>query len=307
MADLAVLSECPDFTPDGFQQLFKMVQSLQLQLQRQLQQYPQAIIKPKGKEKSKRPPVGLADQTCQCSALVWNNGDGARCSKKSAIGEYCTAHYNAINTGKHKHGTIAEPCARFRDKDFSKEHKAEEKPKKIPDPDKLSKSKPKSKDKDQAKAKTQPTLTRTTIEQCLKSLTKEFQYSDEVDSITTVKVMESLGLTSLSQAQKSLLEKVTHEYKISLQKSLPNAGAGEGVKSDSDGDDEEAEEDEDEEEEDDGDEEEGEECECDEIEIEGQVYLIETKTNNVYTNNEEDPQYLGRYSKGMIDTSLPEQ
>ena len=307
MADLAVLSECPDFSPDGFQQLFRMVQSLQLQLQRQLQrqlqQHPQAIIKPKGKEKSKRPPVGLADQTCQCCALVWNNGDGARCSKKSAIGEYCTAHYNAINTGKHKHGTMAEPCARFRDKDFSQEPKAKEKPKKIPDPDKLSKSKPKSKDKDQAKAKTPPTLTRTTIEQCLKSLTEAFQYSDEVDTITTVKVMESLGLASLSQAQKSLLEKVTHEYKISLQKKLPNSGAGEGVKSDSDGDDEDAEDDAEE----DGNEEEGEECECDEIEIEGKVYLIETKTNNVYTNNEDDPQYLGRYSKGVIDTSLPEQ
>ena len=112
--------------------------------------------------------------------------------QKSAIGEYClhtTTRLTPANTSTAQSLSLV---LDFVIKFWQRQARKSLKRYRI---QQISKSKPKSKDKDQAKAKTQPTLTRTTIERCLKSLTKEFQYSDEVDSITTVKVMESLGLT----------------------------------------------------------------------------------------------------------------
>ena len=172
--------KCPEFTPEGFQQLFEMC----IVLQNKLDQKKEVaeIVQPKVVKKTER-----------CCALVWNGGNGARCSKKQVIGQFCTAHDKAISSGTHKHGTLDNPCDRFSGKKFGDDIAVVKKSKKKEHTEVL------------------PILSEDQISKCLQELLDLCKTSRDVSQITSSKVMETLKITKVDKDSKTMLENITRK------------------------------------------------------------------------------------------------
>ena len=254
------MAECPDLTQENFKILWERVCVLERRLSAQ--------SPPVKVEITKKSVKG-----CNCEALVWNGGLGARCSKSQSDGNYCRAHAKAIREGKHKHGTLESPCERFKGKTFD-----------------LSKSKPDKlvKPKKTVKGEVKSVQTEENIRTHISQMLQDCQSLTQLEELTPKRVIDSLGWKRLEKGVSTLLERVLEELKTPVVKRF-QLEKQEAPKS------EEAE-DEDEDEEDE------EEIDCDPLEINGVTYWWDRENNNVYND---DSEYVGKYIDGKLQ-KLPQ-
>lgn len=281
--------ECPSFNPEGFQQLWEMVQTLQRRLDQDGKD--PVIVKH---------PVRQPEKGELCHALVWNGGKGARCSKAASGDIYCKAHSQAIHSGVHKHGTLENPCCRFEGIDFSKNVKIEKSAK----GDKPAKSKPVKKKEEAVKTKKalakkgseiiqsqDSSQTREQIKKKVSSLLRGIDSIEKLEDITAQVVIQSLGWERLNPGVKDILNSILREQKTHKSEVITKTAKTVAPKID-DAMVEEAEDQVDEE------------VECDEQMIEGVMYLV-ANNGNVY-QSDGDNDYIGRFIDGALQKGLPE-
>ena len=99
---------CPEFNQEGFEMLWSKVNQLELSLQDR-KQVKRSQVKKEIQQKPR--------ENC-CHALIWKGGKGGQCTRNQAVGLYCVNHSRLINDDRHKHGTLENPCNRFKDLPF---------------------------------------------------------------------------------------------------------------------------------------------------------------------------------------------
>ena len=201
---------------------------------------------------------------------------------------YCRAHSRLISEDRYKHGSLENPCKRFKDLPFITNVPE---PPRTPEIQKQIPRDPPPPPPRPAKKKG-PTQTVDHIKREVETQLKKCSTLAEVDNLTPKKIQQSLGWKRLNKGMKAVLEETVNslvsDHKKSLQKEkIPKT---EKDKSESEDDEEEDED----------------EVECEEMTISGVVYLV-ADNGNVYSNDDIND-YIGRYdkSKNTINRGLPE-
>lgn len=277
---------CPEFNQEGFEMLWSKVNQLELSLQDR-KQVKRSQVKKEIQQKPR--------ENC-CHALIWNGGKGGQCTKNQADGLYCRAHSKLISEDRHKHGTLENPCRRFKDLPFlikdPEPQRTPEIQKPIPRDPPPPPPRQEAPPPNPAKKKS-PTQTVDHIKREVETQLKKCSTLNEVDNLTPKKIQQSLGWKRLNKGMKTVLEETvnslvsTHKKQLQKEKTPENSAE----KSESESDDEDDEEDE---------------VECEEMTISGVVYLV-ADNGNVYSNDDVN-QYIGRYDKSnkTINRGLPE-
>ena len=270
---------CPEFNQEGFKMLWSKVNQLELSLQDR-KQVKRSQVKKEIQQKPR--------ENC-CHALIWNEGKGGQCTKHQADGLYCRAHSKLISEDRHKHGTLENPCKRFKDLPFLIK---DPEPPRTPEIQKQIPRDPPPPPPRQAKKKS-PTQTVDHIKREVETQLKKCSTLAEVDNLTPKKIQQSLGWKRLNKGMKAVLEETVKSLVSTHKKSLQKEKIPKKEKGESESEDDEEEDEEDE-------------VECEEMTISGVVYLV-ADNGNVYSNDDVN-QYIGRYdkSKQTINRGLPE-
>ena len=280
---------CPEFNQKGFEMLWSKVNQLELSLQDR-KQVKRSQVKKEIQQKPR--------ENC-CHALIWKEGKGGQCTRNQAVGLYCVNHSRLISEDRHKHGTLENPCKRFKDLPFLTKNpepartppQKQQIPRDPPPPPQQQidppPPPPKQKVPPKEVKKKNPTQTVELITREVETQLKKCSTIAEVNNLTPKKIQQSLGWKRLEKGMKSILEKTVNSLISTHKKILQKEKTPKKEKNDSESESED-------------------EVECEELTINGVVYLV-ADNGNVYSNDDIND-YIGRYDKSnnTINRGLPE-